>query len=132
VNTVVLDSSALLTYLEDGTGAPRVRNLLRSALQSERELLMSVVHWGEVLYASSRAQDFEMGRHVEARIAQLPVKILDADRVLTRLAAEFHARYKLPYVDCFAAALASEHKAHVATCDRDFSRIVSEIPLIWI
>jgi len=107
-------------------------DLLGLALQGEREMLMSVVNWGEVYYASSRAQGSEVARRTEARIAQLPVKIVDADRALTRLAAEFHGRYKLPYVDCFAAALASQHKAHVATCDRDFSRIVSEIPLIWV
>jgi len=132
VRTVVLDSSALLTFLEDRAGARKVRDLLGLALQGEHKLLMSVVNWGEVYYAAARALGSEVARQTEGRIAQLPVTVLDADRTLTRLAAEFHGRYKLPYVDCFAAALASQHKARVATCDRDFSRIVSEIPLIWI
>jgi len=109
-----------------------MREMLRLAFQGERGLLMSVINWGEVCYASSRSHGPEVGRRIEARIAQLPITIVDADRLLTRLAAAFHVRYKLPYVDCFAAALASQHKAHVATRDRDFSRIVSEVPLIWI
>jgi predicted nucleic acid-binding protein len=132
VSTIVLDSSALLAFLENQAGASRIANLLSLALQGEREVLMSVVNWGEVCYASSRAKGADVARRTEAQVAQLPVTIVDADRPLTRVAAEFHVRYKLPYVDCFAAALASRHKAPVATCDRDFSRIVSEIPLIWI
>ena len=52
---------------------------------------------------------------------KLPLEIVDADLKLTRVAAELQAEHKLPYIDCFAAALAVSRKASLATSDKDFS-----------
>ncbi len=67
-----------------------------------------------------------------AEIAQLPIEIVDADLELTRLAAELRAQYKLPYADCFAAALGSLRKAVVATADRDFNSVKDQVNLLWL
>jgi len=132
VKSVVLDASALMTFFEGGPAAEKVADLVALAAEGKRQLLMSVINWGEVYYTVWRKRGPEVAQRIVIEIAQLPVTILNVDRELTRLAAEFHGRYKLPYVDCFAAALANQHKAQVATSDRDFARIASEAPLIWI
>jgi predicted nucleic acid-binding protein len=57
---------------------------------------------------------------------------LDADYELTKLAAEFRVQHKLPYADCFAAALASDRKASVATSDKDFEEVEKQVNILWL
>ena len=129
---VVLDASALMTFFEGGPAAERVEYLFALAAEGKRQLLMTVINWGEVYYSVWRKRGPDIAKRIAIEIAQLPLTIHNVDKELARLAAEFHGRYKLPYVDCFAAALANQHKAQIATSDRDFARIASEAPLIWI
>jgi predicted nucleic acid-binding protein len=51
---------------------------------------------------------------------------------LTRSAAELHAKYNLPYADCFAASLAKDSEAELITSDRDFAMVQSEIKIQFI
>lgn len=128
---VVLDASALMTFFEGRPGADRVEELLRRAGEGELELSMSVVNWGEVYYSRWRTKGREAGERAIAEIAQLPITIVDADVELTKLAAEFRAQGKLPYADSFAAALALHRKAALATGDKDFSRVETEVKIFW-
>ena len=128
---VVLDASALMTFFEGRPGAERVEELLRRAGEGELELSMSVVNWGEVYYSRWKTKGREAGERAIAEIAQLPVTIVEADVELTKLAAELRAQGKLPYADCFAAALALHRKATVATADRDFAFVENEIKVLW-
>jgi len=59
------------------------------------------------------------------------LEIVDADLELTRGAAELRAEHKLPYTDCFAAALALARKASLATSDRDFTHIEKKLDILW-
>jgi predicted nucleic acid-binding protein len=47
-------------------------------------------------------------------------------------AAEVKSKYKLYYVDCFAAALAIEDKAALVTSDSDFRRLGHDFPMLWL
>lgn len=42
------------------------------------------------------------------------------------------ADHKLPYTDCFAAALAAQRKASLATSDQDFAAVEKKIDILWI
>jgi predicted nucleic acid-binding protein len=64
-------------------------------------------------------------------LAQLPLQIVNADLDLTRTAAELRPDHKLPYSDCFAAALAVSRKASLATSDRDFSHVEKRLDILW-
>lgn len=127
----VLDASAVMTFYEDRPGAEKVEGLIREALEGKRELSMSVVNWGEVFYSVWRAKGQAAARRVAAEIVQLPIAILDANLELTRLAAEIHAKHKLPYADCFAASLAKHRKAELATADKDFASIAQQLKIVW-
>jgi predicted nucleic acid-binding protein len=63
--------------------------------------------------------------------AQLPLEILDADLELTRSAGELRAEHKLPYTECFAAALAVVPKASLATSDEDFAHVQKKLDILW-
>jgi len=43
-----------------------------------------------------------------------------------------HAKYNLPYADCFAAALSKDWKAELVTGDRDFEMVQSEIKIQFL
>ncbi len=131
MNRVVLDASAVMAFFEDRAGAEKVEELIALAVGGKRELLMSVVNWGEVYYATWRERGRDAARKTLAEIAQLPIEIVDADLRLTSLAAELRARHQLPYRDCFAAALAQDRKASLITTDRDFSRVVRQVNILW-
>ena len=84
---VVLDASAIMTFFEDRPGAQKVQDLLGRAVEDKIELLMSVVNWGEVYYSIWRTKGKEAAERTLAKIAQLPIEIVDADSELTKLAA---------------------------------------------
>ena len=127
----VLDASALMTFFEDRPGAQKVEELLRRAAESQRFLLLSVINWGEVYYSVWRAQGKKTADEKLKHMAQLPLEIMDVDLATTKLAAEWKATYKLPYADCFAAALARQQKATLVTTDRDFTQVEKQIDILW-
>lgn len=128
---VVLDASAVMTFFEDRPGAAKVEELIARAVEGKCELLMSVVNWGEVYYSVWRAKGREPARKILGEIAQLPIELVDADVELSKLAAEFHAQHKLPYADCFAAALSADRKAPLATSDKDFAQVEKQLRILW-
>ena len=128
---IVLDASALMTFFENRPGAEKVQDLIRLGVEGKRQLLMSVVNWGEVYYSTWRTKGPGVARKVIEDIAQLPLEIVDADLELTRTAAELRAGHKLPYVDSFAAALAAHRKASLATSDRDFAHVEKKLDILW-
>ena len=46
--TYVLDSSAILRYVDDEAGADRVAEIIKSHLAGQCVAIMSALHWGEV------------------------------------------------------------------------------------
>ena len=128
---IVLDASAVMTFFEDRPGAAKVEEIVARAAEGKCELLMSVVNWGEVYYSVWRAKGPAMARKIVAEIGQLPIELVDAGYELTKLAAELRAEHKLSYADCFAAALASDRKASLATSDADFAKLERRLNLLW-
>jgi predicted nucleic acid-binding protein len=61
----------------------------------------------------------------------LPIELVAADLALTHAAADLRADHKLPYTDCFAAALAADRKASLATSDKDFATVEKKLDILW-
>jgi len=131
VKRYVLDASALLAFFQDEPGAEKVQDLLTRAGQAERPLLMSVVNWGEVIYVVWQRRGEEAARERMRAMARYPLEIVGADAETTLLAAALKAQHKLPYADCFAAALAQEKKATLVTTDKDFQQVEKDIAVLW-
>ena len=131
MKTAVLDANALIGFMEARHGAERVKKLISLAREGQLQLLMSVINWGEVYYARWRTRGPVVADASLRQIAELPITVVEADAELTKLAATFRAKYKLPYADCFAAALAQQRKATLATADRDFARVEKQVKILW-
>lgn len=130
--TKVLDSWALLCYLEQEQGYEKVIELFEKAASSSKPLLMCVVNWGEVYYQVVRRLGEAKAREIERLIESFPIKLVDADKDLTREAARLKATKGLAYADCFAAALARQKKAELYTGDRDFEAVEKDIKVVWL
>jgi predicted nucleic acid-binding protein len=119
----------LVVFFEGQPGAERVADLLRDASQGTTRLMMNAVNWGEVYYSIWRTKGQEAANRAVAEIAQCQIEIVEVGQSLVRLAAEFRIRQRLPYADCFAAALAYSRKASLAATDSDFDRVKGSVSL---
>ncbi|MBI2167279.1 MAG: type II toxin-antitoxin system VapC family toxin [Candidatus Omnitrophica bacterium] len=128
----VLDSWALLAYFEKEAGCDQVTRLLKEAAEEEKDLLISVINWGEVLYVIEGRHGKEKRDAIDHLMNQMHLEVVDADKELTREAARIKADEKLHYADCFAAALANTRKATFVTGDKDFKRIESQLKILWL
>ncbi len=87
----VLDSWALLYYLEQKSGYEKIIHLFNRAAESSESLLMSVMNWGEVYYQVARRYGESQAQEIERLIQSFPVTVVDAGRELTREAARLKA-----------------------------------------
>jgi len=63
-------------------------------------------------------------------VRPLPIQILDATPARAFRAAEMKSKYKLYYIDSFAASLAVEYKATLVTSDSDFRKLGHAFPVV--
>ena len=128
----VLDAYSLMAYFEGEAGKDEMIEIFRSARDSGRLLLLSVVNWGEVFYITLREAGRERADHVAHLISTLPIQIIAADLDLTKQAAGFKATRKMSYADCFAAALAKLRKAELVTGDKEFKQVEGKVKIHWL
>ncbi len=128
----VLDAYSLLAYLEGEAGADQMIEIIKSARDHGRDLLLSVVNWGEVYYITLRAAGRDRAEAVAQLIETLPISIISVDMALIRQACEYKATKKMSYADCISAALAKLRKAELVTGDRDFKQVEGEIKILWL
>lgn len=108
--TVVLDSWAVLTLLQDGRGASRV------AQELTRRPIMSWINVGEVLYVLRRRHG---AGEADATVRDL-VRLLHVElpgEAVIRAAAAVKAEHRMSYADAFAAATAVRHDSELWTGD---------------
>lgn len=128
----VLDSWALLCYLEQESGYEKIIDLFEQAIESSKPLLMCIVNWGEVYYQVMRRFGDQKAQEIEQLIQTLPITLLEANKELTREAARMKAKKRMAYADCFAVALARLRKAELYTGDPEFKAVVKEIKIVWL
>lgn len=132
MNTKILDSFALLVFLQDEAGAQAIEDLILQAQEGKVRVAMCVVNLGEVWYSVARTESVEVAEHIVQQIQGMPLEVVDADWALTRQAAIFKARGGISYADCFAAALAKLRKGEIVTGDVEFNILKDEVKIEWV
>ena len=130
--TVVLDSWAVLAYLEDEDSGAQVAEILANAHEHGTSLLMTTINAGEVWYIVAREVSETEAERAIGDLKRLGIEFVDADWDLTRLAAGFKVKHRMSYADCFAAALAKNHKADLVTGDKEFKQVENDIRIHWL
>ena len=103
----VLDSYALIGYLENEQFADRIEQLLKQARKGEASLYLHALHLGEVYYITLRERGSNLADLAYSRIKAFPLNFIDhIDEELLLTAASLKANFPISYADSFAAALA--------------------------
>ncbi len=129
---VVLDSFALLAYLNAESGAARVEELLQRARRRRIHIYLSAINLGEVLYITERERGLPLAQRTLAAIEQLPIDILEATRDRVLAAAHVKAHHHLSYADAFAVAAAQELDGHLLTGDPEFASVEHLVRVEWL
>jgi predicted nucleic acid-binding protein len=132
MKTYVFDASALFALLQKTRGAAKVSELLKSCLRSQAQVLMSAVNYGEVYGRILHDYGPDRALSTMQAVNPLPIEILDATPERALQAADVKVKYKLYYVDSFAASLAIERKATLVTSDSDFRKLGHGISVVWL
>ena len=128
----VLDSWALICYLEQEPGFEKMIDLFEKAVETSKPLVMCTVNWGEVYYQVARRYGEQKASEIEQLIQTLPITLIEADENLTREAARIKATKRIAYADCFAVALAHLKKAELYTGDSEFKAVEKDIKVVWL
>lgn len=129
---IVLDSWAVMAYLEDEASAEKVADIIADAHEEKIPLLMTVVNAGEVWYILAREASVAEADASVRQLRQLGIEFVDADWDLAREAGGFKAKHRMSFADCFAAALAKQRKAHLVTGDQEFKQVEADVIINWL
>ena len=130
---IVLDSWAIMAFLEDEEPAgARVADIIADAHDDGTPLLMTVVNAGEIWYVFARRTSVAEADNSIKVLKEIGIKFVDVDWPLTKLAAGFKVKGNISYADCYAAALAKQHRAHLVTGDKEFQQVESDVAVIWL
>jgi PIN domain nuclease of toxin-antitoxin system len=120
----VLDSSAVLRYIDNEAGADRVEEILIACVSGEAAVTLSAVQWGEIAGSLRR----RLGAVEEHRIlssllpSEVDVVPVSAERAVR--VGELRADRGIAYADAFALELAMESPEHVlVTADYGFKPV---------
>ncbi|HVT16268.1 MAG TPA: PIN domain-containing protein [Thermoanaerobaculia bacterium] len=121
----VLDSSALLTLIEDEAGADRVEEVLRQ----HRTLLPWVVLM-EVYYVTKQERGQLEAERRHTLIKQMPAEILwNADEPTILLAGDLKATLHLSFADSLIAAIARLRGAALLHKDPELAALAGQQPI---
>ena len=128
----VLDTWAVIAYLEDEPSGEQVEDLIATAHEEQIPIYMSVINVGEVWYTLAREISEEEANASVKSLRDLRIQFEDANWEITQEAARFKSQHKMSYADAFAAALAKIRKADLITGDKEFKPLDGEIKISWI
>ena len=128
----VLDSFALLAYLQDEPAAERIEKLLENARKEKCRLLLSMINLGELLYITERRGGVVKAQDVLALVRQLPIEMVAAEEQLIFAAAHIKASHSLSYADAFVVAVAIQENAAIITGDPEFQSVEDIAKIEWL
>lgn len=128
----VLDSYALVAYLQNETTADRVEALLDQAAGDSAAIHISLINLGEIAYLVERRYDADRCHQVLDELAAFPIQFADATLERVLAAARVKAHHAISYADAFAVALAQELDATLVTGDPEFRQVESLVEVLWL
>lgn len=128
----VLDSFALLAYLQDEPVAARIERLLSNAANGKCSLFLSMINLGEILYITERRGGVVKAQDTLALIQQLPIQVLSVEDRTVLAAAHIKANHSISYADSFVVAIAVQENATVITGAPEFHSVETIAQVEWL
>jgi len=120
----VLDSSAVLRFLDKEAGWQRIAAILDSYGDHTCDVVISAVQWGEIAGRVRKRVGIPEQNRVMHKLTQLQLHIEPVTHEQAVRAAELKVDRKISYADAFALDLAMPSAEHVlVTADYDFKKV---------
>lgn len=116
----ILDTSALLTYIEDESGADEVENLLVRAEKGEVDIYVSFISLTEIFYITLQERgEAEAAERIKL-LQSLVIKFEESYEALNLDAGRLKAVNRISLADSFIAALCLAHDGLLVHKDPEF------------
>jgi PIN domain nuclease of toxin-antitoxin system len=131
--TYVLDSSAVLRYLDGEAGADRISEIIEARLSGACDAVICALHWGEIAGLVCRRHGVTTMEKVLSRLNSLGVvaTTVDGDRAVR--AALIKMKRAIPYVDAFGIELTGDPVDRIfVTADYDFKPASRDVKIEFL
>lgn len=119
----ILDTSALLTFIEDEEGAESVESLLIEAEKGNVTVYLSFISLTEVFYITKKERGEQEASERLGLIKSLAVHIMESEEPLNIMAGALKADYRISLADAFIAALCQYHQGIIVHKDPEFEQL---------
>ena len=129
----VLDTSAIIRYLDREAGWPRVLYVLDLCSSELCRVLVSAVNWGELAAKLRRDHSQAVQEATMAALLSLRIEVVPATADRAVKSGAIKARLKIPYADAFGVELAYDSPNHtLITADFDAKPAESEVRIEFL
>lgn len=129
----LLDSYALLAYLNKEDGFEKVRKVLANSQKTSFPVLMNELNVGETYYILYRKRGHEQAEYfLDVVLPGLPISMISNDFSAVLAASKIKARHPLSFADCFAVATARRENAAILTGDPEFEQVEELVKIDWL
>ena len=119
----VLDTSALLAFIENEDESEKIEALISNAIDGKDELIISTVTCIEIFYISLREQGSEIASERLEQLETLPIAQAPLNPQLTKVIGEIKANYSMSFADACIAGLAKAENAILVHKDPEFEQV---------
>jgi len=131
--TFVLDTSAIIRYLDREAGWPRVHLVLDECSAGRCDVLVSAVNWGELATKLFRDQTPQAQAATLESLLALRVEVVPATAERAVRSGQIKARLHVPYADAFGIELAYDSPNHtLITADFDAKPAAHEVNIEFL
>jgi predicted nucleic acid-binding protein len=123
----ILDTTALLAYIEDEEGAEFVESILGRAENDEVDVFIAFVSVTEVFYITLQERSEAVALERIRLIQSLMVGIVESDKEFNVRAGRLKAKNRISLADAYVAALSLERQGILVHKDPEFERLVPPI-----
>ena len=128
----ILDSFAVLAYLQAEPAGDKVKELLKQAQTGNVQVFMSTINLGEIIYIVERKLGADIAADTLQDILNLPIQLVDTNMERILAAAQIKAHHAVSYADAFAVSLAQELQGMLVTGDPEFKKVESLVDIFWL
>lgn len=122
VKNYVLDTSALLTYLQSEEGSKIIEEILMTAKRSNH-VYISFITLMELYYIIWQEEGEHKAKEILVLLKSLPIQIVESNHRITLIAGRIKANHKLSVADAFIVATAIEKEAMLVHKDPELENV---------
>ena len=129
MKSIVLDTSALFTLIEDEAGVEEIAALVEEALAEHIQLYLPVIAKIELFYISVQEQGEAIAKERMALMDDLPVHLVDVTEDLVETIGQLKAQYSISFADSCIAGVAESLEAELVHKDPEYEQVKDRITL---